>query len=62
LLIKSFITNFFYDQMSRKSLKRQKRDLDNGLPLTEAAKTLLTPRKETHLLVHGYIYTEELNH
>ncbi|XP_027018962.2 integrin alpha-3b isoform X2 [Tachysurus fulvidraco] len=36
--------------MSRKSLKRQKRDLDNSLPLAEAAKTLLTPRKETHLL------------
>lgn len=53
---------FLCDQMSKKSSKRHKRDSDNGLPLTEAAKTLLTPRKETYLLVHSYIHTELLNH
>ncbi|KAK3559941.1 hypothetical protein QTP86_029543, partial [Hemibagrus guttatus] len=36
--------------MSKTSLERHKRDSDNGLPLAEAAKTLLTPRKETYLL------------
>ncbi|TSK14532.1 Integrin alpha-3 [Bagarius yarrelli] len=30
--------------------KRNRRDVDHNLPLTEAAKTLLTPRKETYLL------------
>ncbi|MCJ8738307.1 hypothetical protein PDJAM_G00034110 [Pangasius djambal] len=44
------IVNHLNLTLSKKSSKRHKRDLDNSLPLTEAAITLLTPRKETYLL------------
>uniref|UniRef100_A0A3B1KM90 Integrin, alpha 3b n=1 Tax=Astyanax mexicanus TaxID=7994 RepID=A0A3B1KM90_ASTMX len=36
--------------LSEKNSKRNKRDLDVNLPQTEAARTLLSPRKESHLL------------
>ncbi|KAI5627407.1 integrin alpha-3 precursor, partial [Silurus asotus] len=44
------IVNHLKLTLSKKSMKRHKRDLDTNLPLTEATKTLLTPRKETYLL------------
>ncbi|KAM9462317.1 integrin alpha-3b [Clarias gariepinus] len=44
------IVNHLNLTLAKKSPKRPKRHLDNSLPLTEAAVTLLTPRKETYLM------------